>query len=217
MPFEQAFKFSAVLLSAVAFVGLFLARGIPAWLAMVTTALMLLTLMQTTGWPVRLRIKPSLSASSALWNGLLISAFLLFLVDVSVLSQELLPAGVHFLVILLGIKLVTLHERRDYRQLYAICLMAILASAALMVHLDFSPLSAGRGLDSAAVQSDRQGIAVTCCTGKQPTVSPACFPTNYQPVLLADERDRSLHLYADAHDFLSPSPHQRWHTPEIPR
>src|SRR5690348_13301898 len=131
MPFEQAFKFSAVLLSAVAFVGLFLARGIPAWLAMVTTALMLLTLMQTTGWPVRLRIKPSLSASSALWNGLLISAFLLFLVDVSVLSQELLPAGVHFLVILLGIKLVTLHERRDYRQLYAICLMAILASAAL--------------------------------------------------------------------------------------
>jgi protein-glutamine gamma-glutamyltransferase len=140
MPFEQAFKFSAVLLSAVAFVGLFLARGIPAWLAMVTTALMLLTLMQTTGWPVRLRIKPSLSASSALWNGLLISAFLLFLVDVSVLSQELLPAGVHFLVILLGIKLVTLHERRDYRQLYAICLMAILASAALTTEVWYIPI-----------------------------------------------------------------------------
>lgn len=140
MPFEQAFKFSAVLLSAVAFAGLFLARGIPAWLAVVTTALTLLTLMQTTGWPVRLRIKPSLSASSALWNGLLISAFLLFLVDISVLSQELLPAGVHFLVILLGIKLVTLHERRDYRQLYAICLMAILASAALTTEVWYIPI-----------------------------------------------------------------------------
>jgi len=140
MPLEQAFKFSAVLLSAVAFAGLFLARGIPAWLAVVTTALMLLTLMQTMGWPVSLRIKPSLSASPALWNGLLISAFLLFLVDVSVLSQELLPAGVHFLVILLGIKLVTLHERRDYRQLYAICLMAILASAALTTEVWYIPI-----------------------------------------------------------------------------
>ncbi len=140
MPFEQAFKFSAVLLSAVAFAGLFLARGIPAWLAVVTTALMLLTLMQTMGWPVSLRIKPSLSTSPALWNGLLISAFLLFLVDVSVLSQELLPAGVHFLVILLGIKLVTLHERRDYRQLYAICLMAILASAALTTEVWYIPI-----------------------------------------------------------------------------
>jgi len=140
MPLEQAFKFSAVLLSAVAFAGLFLARGIPAWLAVVTTALMLLTLMQTMGWPVSLRIKPSLSTSPALWNGLLISAFLLFLVDVSVLSQELLPAGVHFLVILLGIKLVTLHERRDYRQLYAICLMAILASAALTTEVWYIPI-----------------------------------------------------------------------------
>ena len=140
MPFEQAFKLSAVLLSVVAFAGLFLARGIPAWLAVVTTALMLLTLMQTMGWPVSLRIKPSLSASSALWNGLLISAFLLFLVDISVLSQELLPAGVHFLVILLGIKLITLHERRDYRQLYAICLMAILASAALTTEVWYIPI-----------------------------------------------------------------------------
>lgn len=140
MPFEQAFKLSALLLAATALAGLFFARGIPAWLALVTMAIMLFTLMQRVGWPVSMKIKPSLSASSNLWNGLLISAFLLFLLDVMVLSRELLPAGVHFLVILLGIKLVTLHERRDYRQLYAICLMAILASAALTTEVWYVPI-----------------------------------------------------------------------------
>jgi len=83
------------------------------------------------GWHVRVKITEGMSSSPTVLNGLLISAFLLFLFDVTLYSRELLPAGVHFLVILLDIKLLTLHERRDYRQLYAICLMAILASAAM--------------------------------------------------------------------------------------
>jgi hypothetical protein len=131
MPFEQAFRFSALILAAAAFTGLVLARGIPAWLAVVTTGIILFTFMRTMGWRMRLKIAEGLSVSPALLNGLLISAFLLFLFDVTLFSRELLSAGVHFLVILLGIKLLTLHERRDYRQLYAICLMAILASAAV--------------------------------------------------------------------------------------
>jgi protein-glutamine gamma-glutamyltransferase len=131
VPFEQAFRLSAVLLAAIALAGLFFARIVPAWLAVVAMTIMLFTLVQIVGWPAGMKITPRLPASPILWNGLLISAFLLFLLDVTTLSRELLPAGVHFLVMLLGIKLVTLHDRRDYRQLYAICLMAILASAAL--------------------------------------------------------------------------------------
>jgi hypothetical protein len=140
MPFEQAFGLSAVLLAATAFTGLLFSHSIPAWLAVVTAAVMLFALMQTLGWRVRIQIAQGLAASPALLNGLLISAFLLFLFDVMVFSRELLSAGVHFLVILLGIKLVTLRERRDYRQLYAICLMAILASAALTTEVWYVPI-----------------------------------------------------------------------------
>jgi hypothetical protein len=140
MPFEQAFRLTAVLLAATAFTGLLFSRSIPAWLAVATTVIMLFTLMRTLGWRVRIQIAQGLAASPALLNGLLISAFLLFLFDVMVFSRELLSAGVHFLVILLGIKLVTLRERRDYRQLYAICLMAILASAALTTEVWYVPI-----------------------------------------------------------------------------
>jgi hypothetical protein len=44
------------------------------------------------------------------------------------------------LVVLLGIKLLTLQQRRDYRHLYAISLMAILASAALTTDAWYVPI-----------------------------------------------------------------------------
>ena len=100
MPFEQAFGLSAVLLAATAFTGLLFSRTIPGWLAVVTVAVMLFTLMRTLRWRVRTQIAQGLAVSPALLNGLLISAFLLFLFDVMVFSRELLSAGVHFLVIL---------------------------------------------------------------------------------------------------------------------
>src|SRR5262245_3365011 len=130
MPFERAFGLSAVVLAAAAFTGLVFARSIPSWLAVVTTMITLFAFLRVMGWHIRLKLTEGLSASPTFLNGLLIGAFLLFLFDLTLYSRELLPAGVHFLVILLGIKLLTFHERRDYRQLYAICLMAILASAA---------------------------------------------------------------------------------------
>ena len=66
---------------------------------------------------------------------LLIGAFALFVVDLTTISRDLLPAGIHFLIILLNVKLMTLQNRRDYRHLYAISLMAVLASAALTTDL----------------------------------------------------------------------------------
>jgi transglutaminase-like putative cysteine protease len=131
MRFEQAFGLSTLILAATAFTGLVLARSVPVWLAVVTTGIILFAFIRTMGWRMRLKIAEGLSASPTFLNGLLIGAFLLFLFDVTLFSRELLSAGVHFLVILLGIKLLTLNERRDYRQLFAICLMAILASAAM--------------------------------------------------------------------------------------
>lgn len=131
MLFEQALRLSSILLAATAFLGLLFAQAVPIWLATLTTSILCLMLLQTLGWSYASRVTERFSKSSTIWNALLIGAFLLFLIDVIAISRELLQAGIHFLLILLCIKLSTLHQRRDYRHLYAISLMAILASAAL--------------------------------------------------------------------------------------
>jgi transglutaminase-like putative cysteine protease len=133
MAFEQALRGSAVLLATAGFAGLMLARSIPAWLAAVTLAVFLYATLQLFGWPSGRRT--SRPISPLIWNALLIGAFLLFLADLTIVSKELLPAGIHFLAILLNVKLMTLQDRRDYRHLYAISLMSILASAALTTEL----------------------------------------------------------------------------------
>lgn len=135
MVFERALRSSAVCLAAAGFAGLLLARSIPAWLATVTLAVLLYAALQLFGWPSSRRL--SRPISPPIWNALLIGAFLLFLADLTILSRELLPAGIHFLAILLNVKLMTLQDRRDYRHLYAISLMSILASAALTTELWF--------------------------------------------------------------------------------
>jgi len=133
MASEQALRSSAVLLAAAGFAGLLLARSIPAWLAAVTLGVFLYASLPLFGWPSRRRINRP--ASPLIWNTLLIGAFLLFLADLTIVSKELLPAGIHFLAVLLNVKLLTLQDRRDYRHLYAISLMSILASAALTTEL----------------------------------------------------------------------------------
>ncbi|HET9846607.1 MAG TPA: DUF3488 and transglutaminase-like domain-containing protein [Nitrospira sp.] len=131
MVFNQACRVSAIVLAATAFVGLLFARSVPVWLATLTLTVLVFATLQTFGWPGRKTVLSGLPAAPSVWNSLLIGAFLLFLLDLTVISRELLPAGIHFLVLLLNVKLMTLHDRRDYRHLYAISLMAILASAAL--------------------------------------------------------------------------------------
>lgn len=140
MPFEQAFRLSSILLTATAFAGLVFARTVPVWLAVPITIILLIILLQTMGWAYGRRITERISASSIMWNVLLVTAFGFFLLDVTAISRELLPAGIHFLIMLLGIKLFTLQQRRDYRHLYAISLMAILASAALTTDIGYVPI-----------------------------------------------------------------------------
>jgi len=140
MPFEQAFKLSSLLLAATAFSGLVLAHSIPAWLATITGVILTLTLLQTWGFTFPWLKSRQSAVSSNLRNLLLIAAFALFLIDLALISRELLPAGIHFLVVLLAIKLTSLHQRRDFRHLYAISLMAILAAAALTTEVWYIPI-----------------------------------------------------------------------------
>ena len=79
MAFEQALRGSAVLLAGTGFIGLLLARSVPAMLAALTLAVLIYAVLQLVGWPFGRRI--TLPASPVLWNSLLISAFFLFLLD----------------------------------------------------------------------------------------------------------------------------------------
>jgi protein-glutamine gamma-glutamyltransferase len=140
MPFNQAFAISSVLLASTAFCGLMLAQSIPFWLALPTTTILIISLLRAGGVLFVRRAMEQVTVSPGLWNILLVGAFVILLIDLTVVSRDLLPAGIHFLVVLLGIKLLTLQQRRDFRHLYAISLMAILASAALTTDAWYVPI-----------------------------------------------------------------------------
>ena len=140
MPFNQAFALSSILLATIAFSGLVFAQSVPLWIAIPTAIILIVSLLHAGGVLFVRRALAQVTISPTLWNILLICAFVIFLIDLMVISQDLLPAGIHFLVMLLGIKLLTLQQRRDYRHLYAISLMAILASAALTTDAWYVPI-----------------------------------------------------------------------------
>jgi len=140
MPFDQALAFSSVLLATTAFSGLVLAESVPLWLALPTAVILVISLLQAAQVVFIRRAMAQVAISPALWNGLLIGAFVVLLVDLIMVSRDILQAGIHFLVVLLSIKLLTLQQRRDYRHVYAISLMAILASAALTTDAWFIPV-----------------------------------------------------------------------------
>ena len=140
MPFDQAFALSSVLLATTAFSGLVLAQSVPLWLTLPTAIILIISLLHAGGGLSLRRMMAQVTVSPALWNVLLIGAFVILLIDLTVVSRDLLQAGIHFLVVLLGVKLLTLQQRRDYRHLYAISLMAILASAALTTDAWYIPI-----------------------------------------------------------------------------
>src|SRR5574341_1421786 len=61
MVFEQAFRFSSVLLAASAFTGLVLAHAIPLWLALLTGLVLSLTLLQAAGMMTYRDVAPRVS------------------------------------------------------------------------------------------------------------------------------------------------------------
>ena len=140
MPFEQAFALSSVFLATTAFSGLVFSQSVPLWLAFPTAIILMISMLHAGGVLFVRQALAQVTVSPALWNVLLIGSFVILLIDLTVVSRDLLPAGIHFLVVLLDIKLLTLQQRRDYRHLYAISLMAILAAAALTTDAWYVPV-----------------------------------------------------------------------------
>lgn len=139
MRLDHAFRLSSILLAATSFASLALAISLPLWLltlAGVAFALAILRMNHASTISGRLL---HLHFSALTWNVFLLLAFAGFWIDLLLLSQELLPAGIHFLVLLLVNKLSNLSQRRDALQLYAISLITLLASAALTTQIWYAP------------------------------------------------------------------------------
>jgi protein-glutamine gamma-glutamyltransferase len=140
MPFDQALRFASIWLASTSFIGLTLGAGLPEWLAALTGAALIVALIRNRGGKSVERLATFAPISAAGWNLLVIVGFLGFWVDMLWISGELLPAGIHFLMILMIIKLFNLKLRRDYLHLYAISLVAILASGSLTTDLWYLPI-----------------------------------------------------------------------------
>lgn len=140
MRFNQALRFTSISLASTSFIGLTLGAGLPESLAALTGAALIIAFLrnggsESVGW-----FATFLPISPTGWNLLVIVGFLGFCVDLLWVSGELLPAGLHFLMILMIIKLFNLQLRRDYLHLYAISLVALLASGSLTTDLWYLPI-----------------------------------------------------------------------------
>jgi protein-glutamine gamma-glutamyltransferase len=140
MSFNQALQITSILLASVSFIGLTLGAGLPEWLAILTGAALIVMLLRNVGAKLVERLSTHAPFSPTGWNLLVIISFLGFWIDMLWVSGELLPAGIHFLMILMVIKLFNLKLRRDYLHLYAISLVTILASGALTTDLWYLPI-----------------------------------------------------------------------------
>jgi transglutaminase-like putative cysteine protease len=132
MNLEETFRLSSIMLVASAFTGLILTGELPMALVVLGLLGLAASLMQAGGrgqtWII-------FRLSREAWNALIVVALAALLADLLWISQDVLVAGVHFLVFLMVNKLLTLRERKDFLQLYAISLVELLAAAALTVEL----------------------------------------------------------------------------------
>jgi len=129
---DTAFRLSSILLAATGFVALVLTGELPAALALAGAAALAAALAQALG------VGPAggvLRLSPRAWTSLVLAAFLFMFADLFWISGDLLPAGIHFLVVVMVHKLFTLRERKDFLYLHAISLMALLGAAALTLEL----------------------------------------------------------------------------------
>lgn len=139
MLLDQAFRLSSILLAAAGFASLTLAITLPPWLLILAGGAFAMALLRVRHPGVISDTMRHFRLSALTWNIFLVLAFAGFWVDLLLISQEVLPAGIHFLVLLLVNKLSNLDLRRDFLHLYAISLIALLASAALTTQIWYAP------------------------------------------------------------------------------
>ncbi len=140
MLFDNVLRLTSIVLAGSSFAGLGLGTPFPHWLLWLVGVALIVAALRTAGSPSLDRLVSHVTVSATLWNVLLGLGFAGFWVDLIWLSGDLLRAGIHFLVLLLLVKLGNLRQRRDYVHLYAISLMALLASAASTTDLWYLPL-----------------------------------------------------------------------------
>src|SRR3990167_8352528 len=140
MPCNQGLRLSSMLLAAAAFIGLALGANLPEWLLLLTGSSLIVTLLRTLGVNRLQQVLDRIRLSTTAWNVLTVMAFAGFWIDLAWISADLLAAGVHFLMILMVVKLFNLDQRRDYLHLYAVSLMAILGSDASTTDLWYLPV-----------------------------------------------------------------------------
>ncbi len=139
MTLDRAFRLSSILLAATGFASLTLAIALPFWLLVLSGAAFAMALLRVNLPSGLSGILQQVRLSALTWNIFLLLAFAGFWIDLLLVSQELLPAGIHFLVLLLVNKLSNLDQRRDFLHLYAISLITLLASAALTTQIWYAP------------------------------------------------------------------------------
>ncbi len=133
MDLERSFRVSSLLLLASGFTGLTLAAQLPWGLVLLGCAALGLTLTHEVGWAFHSQALRLSRVSTEVWNVLMVVAFLACAADLIWLSQDLLLAGINFLVVLMVHKVFNLHHRRDFLYLYTISFLQLLATAALTV------------------------------------------------------------------------------------
>lgn len=139
MNLDAAFRLSSILLAATGFTGLILTGELPVALALAGALSLVVALAEALGFGFA-RGVPKLSQQA--WTGIVLAAFSFMIVDLFWIAGDLLPAGIHFLVVLMVHKLFTLHERKDFLHLHAISLMALLGAAALTLDLWYAAVFA---------------------------------------------------------------------------
>lgn len=130
MSLDQAFRLTSILLAGVSFSALFLESHLPGWLTFLIGVALILALVRVTESTGDSSPAARTGPPTAVWNVLVLLGFFGFWVD-SLVSGELLPAGVRFLLVLMVIKLFTLRCFRDYLHLHVISVVVMLAAASM--------------------------------------------------------------------------------------
>jgi transglutaminase-like putative cysteine protease len=127
-------------LASASFAGLVLGASLPGWLIFLTASALIVALLRTGNVTAITSVVRPVLLSATTWNVLVLSSFLGFWIDSLWISGDLLTSGIHFLLVLMVIKLFNLQHRRDYVHLYAISLVAILAAASFTSDLWYVPV-----------------------------------------------------------------------------
>lgn len=131
MTLERSFRLSSLVMTTSGFLGLALTGKISPMLAILGGIVLALHLVHAGGLGLSGIMRLMSRLSTELWNVLVITAFFVCMIDMFWVSQDILLAGINFLIIVMIYKLFHLKVRKDFLYLYAISFLLLLSAAAL--------------------------------------------------------------------------------------